>query len=97
MANLQVRIADDDKEDVEKILESMGLDMTTAVRMYFKQIQIERCIPFKVKSNLTVNGFTPEFEAEILRAAKEEEGSVAFDSMEDFLQDLHASTDEICE
>ncbi|MBI1813112.1 hypothetical protein HY285_03555 [Candidatus Peregrinibacteria bacterium] len=42
------------------------------------------------KHRLTVNGFTPEFEAEVLRAAKEEEGSVSFDNAADAIAYLHS-------
>lgn len=85
MATIQVRIPDTDKKAVEKVLDSLGLDMTTAVRIYLKQIVLEEGIPFTInkKKNLTVNGFTPEFEAEVLKAMDEEEGTVKFDDADD--------------
>lgn len=83
MATIQVRISDENKKNVEKILASLGLDMTTAVRMFLCQVEIEQGLPFSVKRKLTVNGFTPEFEAEVLDAMKHPEDSISFDNDED--------------
>ena len=47
MANLQIRVDDSLKVDVNVILDDMGLDMTTAVRMFFKEIVRIRGLPFK--------------------------------------------------
>jgi len=46
--NLQVRIDQKTKKEVQKILEGLGLDMTTAVKMLFKQIQRTQRLPFEV-------------------------------------------------
>jgi addiction module RelB/DinJ family antitoxin len=78
MATIQVRVSDKDKKAAEKILESLGLDLTTAVRMYVKRIVIDNGVPFPARHGLTVNGFTPEFEQEVLRAA-EQKGGVIFE------------------
>lgn len=45
MTTLQVRIQDDDKEAVRKILEKYGLDITTLVRMLFKTVRRKKSIP----------------------------------------------------
>ncbi len=91
MATIQVRVPDKNKKNVEKILASLGLDVTTAVRMFLCRVEMDHGLPFRVQQNLTVNGFTPEFEAEVLRAAKEDERSPAFDSIDDAIKYLHAS------
>lgn len=91
MATIQVRIPDEDKKAVEEILSSLGMDMTTAVRVFFKKVQVENGLPFEVKhSKLTVNGFTSEFEKEVLQAEKEEDGTEAFDNFEDLIEDLNS-------
>jgi DNA-damage-inducible protein J len=90
MATIQVRVSDKNKKNVEKILASLGLDVTTAVRMFLCRIEMDHGLPFAVQQKLTVNGFTPEFEAEVLRAAKEDELSPAFDSAEDAIAYLHS-------
>jgi DNA-damage-inducible protein J len=48
MPTLQIRISEADKKAVEEILEEMGLDIPTAIRMYFKKITKEKSIPFTV-------------------------------------------------
>ncbi len=92
MATIQVRVPDKSKKNVDKILASLGLDMTTAVRMFLCRIEIDHGLPFPVRQKLTVNGFTPEFEAEVLEAAQDLEGSVSFDNAEDAVQYLRDRT-----
>lgn len=85
MATIQVRVPDKSKKNVEEILASLGLDMTTAVRMFLCRVEMDHGLPFPVqqKKKLTVNGFTPEFEAEVLEAAKDRRGSIRFKSAEE--------------
>ena len=44
----------------------------------------------KNRKNLTVNGFTPEFEAEALKAIQEDDLSPAFETTEDAIAYLHS-------
>ncbi|MEK7563248.1 MAG: type II toxin-antitoxin system RelB/DinJ family antitoxin [Patescibacteria group bacterium] len=85
MATIQVRVPDKNKKNVEKILASLGLDVTTAVRMFLCRIEMDHGLPFSVtqKKNLTVNGFTPEFEAEVLEAMKDTEDSIKFNNSDE--------------
>ncbi len=94
MSTIQVRVSDKNKKSVEKILESLGLDITTAVRMFLCRIEMDRGLPFPVtqKKNLTVNGFTPEFEAEIVAAMNDKEDSVKFDNSDDAVAFLRQMT-----
>lgn len=93
MATIQVRISDEDKRAAEKILESLGLDLTTAVRIYVKKIVVSQGVPFPVRKGLTVNGFTPAFEEEVLATEKENDWSPEFDNAKAALTWLHASDD----
>ena len=45
-ATISLRIDSDLKNDVEKILKSLGIPMTTAITMYFNQIKMRNGIPF---------------------------------------------------
>ena len=45
-ATISLRIDSDLKNDVDKILKSLGIPMTTAITMYFKQIKMKNGIPF---------------------------------------------------
>ena len=98
MATIQVRMSDEDKAKAEAVLKEMGMDMTTAVRVYLKRIAVTGGIPFPVTSRrLTVNGFTPEFEAEVLASAEEAKCgkglSHAFDTAEEAIAYLHTHAD----
>lgn len=66
MATIQVRVPDKKKKDVEKILESLGLDMTTAVRMFLCQVEINEGLPFWITRKVQpINGVAPKFDEEI--------------------------------
>lgn len=49
MTVLQIRIEDDLKKQVSDLFESLGMDIPTAVRIFFKRALIENGIPFEVK------------------------------------------------
>lgn len=92
MATLQVRIPDKQLKDLRKLFESLGLDLTTAVRIFFARSAACHGLPFPVRKDLTVNGFTPEFEAEVLKAAKDDDLSPAFDNADDAIAYLRSFT-----
>ena len=50
MANavLQTRIDKATKDEAERLFESLGLDITTAIRLFLKQAINQRCIPFEI-------------------------------------------------
>ncbi len=48
-ANLYVRIEPDVKEQAEKILEALGIPASNAISMFYKQIILQRGLPFEVK------------------------------------------------
>ncbi len=60
---VQLRVDSKIKKDVAKIFKSLGMDMSTGVKIYFKQVLNYQGIPFPV---LTENGFTLEEERRIL-------------------------------
>jgi DNA-damage-inducible protein J len=71
LKGIQVRVDAKLKKDAEKILEEIGLDMPTAIRVFLKKLVKTKRMPFSLDANrLTENGFTPEQEEEILEAMK---------------------------
>ena len=52
---LNVKIDKGVKEKAALLLDSMGLDHTTAIDMYYRQIIAERRLPFQPRSNLTLD------------------------------------------
>ena len=49
MAVLQVRVDDELKAQASEILDAIGVDLSTAVRMFLKKVIIERGIPFDTR------------------------------------------------
>ena len=56
------------KQKATKIFEELGLDMSSALNMILSCVVSFKGIKI---NNLTVNGFTPEYEAMLLRSEKE--------------------------
>lgn len=68
MPTIQIRIDEKTKKSAKKILNKVGIDMSSAIKIYLKQIVINEGIPFKL---VTENGLTIEQEMEILKASEE--------------------------
>ena len=52
------------KREAQKIFKRMGLDLSSGVNLYLTRVVQDKALPFTPR---TVNGFTPEFEARMLR------------------------------
>ena len=48
-ANLYARIEPDVKEQAESILSTLGISASNAINMFYKQIILQRGLPFEVK------------------------------------------------
>lgn len=68
MSTIQVRIDDKTKKSAKKVLDQIGIDLSSAIKVYLKQIIVTQGIPFKL---LTENGLTIEQELELIKASKE--------------------------
>ena len=49
-ANLYARIEPDVKEKAESILSTLGIPASSAINMFYKQIILQRGLPFEVKT-----------------------------------------------
>lgn len=47
---VSVRVTEETKKEAEKLLDTMGLTMSTAVNLFLKQVIITGKIPFELKS-----------------------------------------------
>jgi len=63
-ANLYARIEPDVKEQAESILSTLGIPASNAINMFYKQIILNRGLPFEVKiptaGTTSVSGITDE-------------------------------------
>lgn len=64
---LQIRIDKKDKEAVKKVFDSLGMTLSSAIKLFLRQAQKTKSLPIK---GLTENGFTPEYEAELIKEAE---------------------------
>lgn len=67
MATVQLRVDPKTKRAVTHIFQELGLDLSTGVKIYFRQVLREKGIPFLL---ITENGFTPEQEKKILTESR---------------------------
>ena len=57
MSVLQVRVDEELKNQAAEILDAIGIDLSTAVRMFLKKVIIERGIPFDTRiDDITLKG-----------------------------------------
>lgn len=68
MTTIQIRIDDKTKKSAKKVLDKIGIDMSSAMKVYLRQIVIYQGIPLKL---VTENGLSPADEKAILKASKE--------------------------
>lgn len=49
MKNLQVRLPEDLREEADRVLDEIGMDMSTAIRVYLRKVVQTRSIPFSLE------------------------------------------------
>ena len=69
--SMHIRVNPDVKAKAEPILAAIGLSYSEAFNLMLNQICLKRKIPFELSAvQLTENGYTPEFEMELLAEAE---------------------------
>ena len=77
-SGMHVRVNPEIKAEVEPILAAIGLSFSDVFNLTLNQIYLKRRIPFELSSiQLTENGYTSDFEAELLSASEESYAAVA--------------------
>ena len=76
-SGMHIRVNPEIKTKVEPILAAIGLSFSDVFNLTLNQIYLKRKIPFELSSTqLTENGYTPECEAVVHRAAEEDYASI---------------------
>ena len=84
---LQIRIDAKDKRDAQKILKKIGMDLSSGVNTFIKQVITDKALPFQPR---TENGFTPEYEAMILKeSAWAKKHAKRYTNVEEMFKDLN--------
>ena len=83
---LQIRIDQKDKAQAQKILKDLGMDLSTGVKTFIRQVVIDKALPFQPR---TENGFTMEYEAMLLReSAWAKKHAKRYNSVKEMMIDL---------
>ena len=100
-SGMHIRVNPDIKTAVEPILSAIGLSFSDVFNLTLRQIYLKRRIPFDLSAvQLTENGYTPEFEAEVLAEAEELYEAVAngtakrYKSAEELFADMDTEDDD---
>lgn len=81
MAQINIRVEEKLKEDSTKILNELGMDITGAIKIFFKQVVLQEGIPFDVTLK----------RPEIIQALEDiEKGKVKqFDNISSLMEELN--------
>ncbi len=80
-AVISARISPDLKHSAEQVFKELGLTATQAITLFYKQVELERGLPFAVRvpNDVTVNA---------LEEARTRQGLTDFNTLYDLLVDL---------
>jgi len=81
MTTIQIRIDGEEKKNAQKILKNLGLDMSSAIKIFLKTVIREKGIPFP----LNEGNISPDKLRHESRMAKK---GKSFSSSEELLDDL---------
>ncbi len=73
MAIINLRTTDNLKIEAQEILNALGLDLSTAIKLFLHQVVIVKGIPFELR---TENGFTRKQERKILNDVKKVKNTI---------------------
>lgn len=65
---LSIRLDQNLKRDSQKVFKKLGMDISSATKIFLTQVVNTESIPFQIR---TVNGFVPEFERGTIDSYKE--------------------------
>jgi DNA-damage-inducible protein J len=77
MTNITIRIDDDVKREAETLFDKLGMSISGAINVFFRQAIREQAIPFPIRAKTAKEKydeyFTPEVVKSILRSAEQAE------------------------
>ena len=80
-AVISARISPELKRSAEQVFKELGLTVTQAITLFYKQVELERGLPFAVRApnDVTVNA---------LEEARTRQGLTNFNTLDDLFEDL---------
>lgn len=82
---IQIRVDKETKEAARKTLNDLGIDMSSAIKLFLYNVVATQSIPLDLK---TANGFTMAQEATMLQEAEAAKKEKGFNSLDDVFADL---------
>ncbi len=67
---IQIRVEDELKSKSDALFKDLGIDTTTAIRMFLTQAVATNGFPFEIRRQIETNPYTPMTEKEILAKLK---------------------------
>jgi len=76
-SGMHIRVNPEIKANVEPILAAIGLSFSDVFNLTLRQIYLKRKLPFELSAvQLTENGYTLEFETEVLKTTEEDYAAI---------------------
>jgi DNA-damage-inducible protein J len=90
-SGMHIRVNPEIKAQVEPILRAIGLSFSDVFNLTLRQIYLKQKLPFELSSiQLTENGYTSEFEAEILAESEE-----VYDAVDNGTAEIYQNVTEL--
>jgi addiction module RelB/DinJ family antitoxin len=87
-ANLHIRLPAKLKREAESVLSALGLDTSSAIRLFYTQVALNQTLPFTLPALRKASPKTQKIIAEVLK----DEGALGpFDTAESALNALYAA------
>src|SRR2546429_361667 len=87
--NLHIRLPAKLKQEAEKVLFALGLDTSSAIRLFYTQVALKQTLPFSLPVLRSVSPKT----AKLIAEALEDDGALGpFDDAKSALKALYAAT-----
>lgn len=85
-STIQIRVDAKTKREAKKTLAQLGLDMTSAVKLFLRNVVITQSIPLDLR---TENGFTIRQELEMIKDTEEtKKHGKRYDNLDELFKDL---------
>ncbi|MCA9361198.1 type II toxin-antitoxin system RelB/DinJ family antitoxin [Candidatus Kaiserbacteria bacterium] len=82
---IQIRIDSKTKKNAKKILDGVGLDMSSAIKLFLINVINRKGVPLDLK---TENGFTPAQEKALVSDVKKAKRSKGYHNLDELFADL---------
>ena len=87
---IQIRVEDELKSKSDALFKDLGIDTTTAIRMFLTQAVATNGFPFEIKRQVESNPYAPMTEKEILAKLEKSREQETFRNADDVISDMRS-------